>query len=64
MIDSIKTHFQENFLPDRIPPNTADFYNSQLFAKNEMRVLSSAVLADQRAQEKGLQRIKDTINEA
>jgi hypothetical protein len=63
MIDYTKTDFQENFLRDRIPPHTAGFYNSKFFAQNEMQILSSAVSVDDRAQQRGLQQIKDTINE-
>lgn len=62
MIDSITSISQSNFLSANLPPNTDSFYNSKQFAQNESHFLSTLVSIDEKAQEQGIQQIKDAIN--
>ena len=62
MIDPITSTPQVNFLTDNLPPNTDNFYNSKQFAQNEVQFLSTMISIDQKAQQNGLQQIKDAIN--
>ncbi len=62
-IDTINPVSQENFLPGNIPPNSGDFYNSKMFAANEIQFLSTMISMDDKAQERGLQDIKNAIGD-
>lgn len=62
MTDPIAPISQTNFLPGNLPPNTDSFYNSKQFAQNEIQFLSTMISIDDKAQENGLQQIKNAIN--
>jgi hypothetical protein len=64
MTDNICAFSQKNFDPNHLPPGSADFYNTQGFAVQEINCLSNLIKEEDRILVNGLHAIKDAIKDA
>jgi hypothetical protein len=63
MIDTISSASQANFLPGNLPANTENFYNSTQFGQGQVQYISTIMSMGDQAIQRGLDQIKDAIND-